>query len=183
MFMSIAVIYGSTRENGNTEALTEIVIQDITVEKIILRDYNIQPIHDQRHDENGFTHIADDYDSLVERMMQHDTIIFATPVYWYSMTGIMKNFVDRWSQTMRDVKFPGFKEQLGTKKAFVIAVGGDNPHVKGLPLIQQFNYIFQFMGISFEGYVLGKASRPGDILNDQVAFASATEMNLKLKSN
>ncbi|MDX1771355.1 MAG: flavodoxin family protein, partial [Planococcaceae bacterium] len=63
----------------------------------------------------------------------------------------------------------------------VIAVGGDNPRLKGLPLIQQFNYIFEFMGISFEGYVLGKASRPGDILVDQVAFATATDLNLKLK--
>jgi hypothetical protein len=81
---------------------------------------------------------------------------------------------------MRDVKFP-LSRATWNEKAFVIAVGGDNPHIKGLPLIQQFNYIFTFMGMSFEGYVLGKASRPGDILNDQVAFANATEMNLKLK--
>lgn len=179
--MSIAVIYGSTRQNGNTERLTEQVIDGLEVEEIFLRDFNIQPIHDQRHEESGFTSVSDDYDSLIERMMKHDTLIFATPVYWYSMSGTMKNFMDRWSQTMRDVKFPNFKEQLGTKKAFVIAVGGDNPHLKGLPLIQQFNYIFTFMGMSFEGYVLGKASRPGDILNDQVAFANAREMNLKLK--
>lgn len=179
--MSIAVIYGSTRENGNTEELTEIVIQDLDVEKIVLRNYEIKPIHDQRHEEGGFSLIEDDYDDLIERMMKHDTLIFATPVYWYSMSGTMKNFVDRWSQTMRDSNFPNFKEQLGTKKAYVIAVGGDNPRLKGLPLIQQFNYIFEFMGISFEGYVLGKASRPGDILVDQVAFATATDLNLKLK--
>ncbi|MFX3673125.1 MAG: flavodoxin family protein [Paenisporosarcina sp.] len=179
--MSIAVIYGSTRENGNTEELAEIAIHGLEVEKIILREYNVQPIHDQRHDEKGFSSVADDYDSLIERMMKHDTLIFVTPIYWYSMSGIMKNFIDRWSQTMRDVNFPNFKEHLGRKKAFVIAVGGDNPHLKGLPLVQQFNYTFQFMGISFEGYVLGKASKPGDILNDQLAFVSATEMNIKLK--
>lgn len=180
--MSIAVIYGSTRENGNTEELTEIAIQDLDVEKIVLRNYEIKPIHDQRHDESGFSPVEDDYNHLIERMMKHDTIIFATPVYWYSMSGTMKNFVDRWSQTMRDPKFPNFKDQLGTKKAYVIAVGGDNPHLKGLPLIQQFNYIFEFMGISFGGYVLGKASRRGDILKDQVAFAAATDLNFKLKN-
>lgn len=181
--MSIAVIYGSSRENGNTEELTEIALHGLNVEKIKLRDYVVQPIHDQRHAENGFTTVSDDYDSLVERMMKHDTLIFATPIYWYSMSGLMKNFIDRWSQTMRDSKFPDFKEQLGKKKAFVIAVGGDTPHIKGLPLIQQFNYTFQFMGISFEGYVLGTARKPGDILNDQLAFSSATELNLKLKEN
>lgn len=181
--MSIAVIYGSSRDNGNTEELTEIALHGLDVEKIKLRDYVVQPIRDQRHAENGFTTVSDDYDSLVERMMKHDTLIFATPIYWYSMSGLMKNFIDRWSQTMRDSKFPDFKEQLGKKKAFVIAVGGDTPHIKGLPLIQQFNYTFQFMGISFEGYVLGTARKPGDILNDQLAFSSATELNLKLKEN
>ena len=181
--MSIAVIYGSTRLHGNTEQLTEHVIKGLEVEKIFLRDFLIQPIDDRRHSEGGFLPVDDDYSLLVERMMKHDTFIFATPIYWYSMSGTMKNFIDRWSQTMRDSKFPDFKEQLGKKKAFVIAVGGDTPQVKGLPLIQQFNYIFQFMGISFEGYVLGTAKKPGDILNDQLAFSAATEMNLKLKEN
>lgn len=179
--MSIAVIYGSTRQNGNTEQLTESVVKGLVIEKIFLRDFTIQPIEDLRHTEAGFVDVDDDYNKLVERMMKHDTFIFATPIYWYSMSGTMKNFIDRWSHTMRDEKFPDFKKQLGTKKAYVVAVGGDNPSIKGLPLIQQFNYIFEFMGISFEGYVLGKAKRPGDISEDKVAFSAAEELNKKIK--
>lgn len=178
--MSIAVIYGSTRVHGNTEQLTEHVIKGIEVEKIFLRDFLIQPIDDRRHAEGGFLTVDDDYSELVERMMKHDTFIFATPIYWYSMTGTMKNFIDRWSHTMRDERFPDFKKQLGTKKAYVVAVGGDNPSVKGLPLIQQFNYIFEFMSISFGGYVLGKASRPGDIAEDTTAISAAVNLNKKL---
>ena len=180
--MSIVVIYGSTRQHGNTEKLTEQVIDGLDVEKIYLRDFTIQPIDDRRHTEEGFSDVDDDYSMLVEKMMKHDTFIFATPIYWYSMTGTMKNFIDRWSHTMRDKKFPGFQDQLGTKKAYVVAVGGDNPSIKGLPLIQQFNYIFQYMGISFEGYVLGKASRPGDIEQDVAAFTSASNLNRKLRT-
>jgi len=41
--MSIVVIYGSTRENGNTEMLTEQVIKDLPVEKIYLRHHKILP--------------------------------------------------------------------------------------------------------------------------------------------
>jgi putative NADPH-quinone reductase len=115
--MSIAVIYGSTRLHGNTEQLTEYVIKGLEVEKIFLRDFLIQPIDDRRHAEGGFQPVDDDYSVLVERMMKHDTFIFATPIYWYSMSGTMKNFIDRWSHTMRDEKFPGFKKQLGTQKA------------------------------------------------------------------
>lgn len=178
--MSIAVIYGSTRINGNTEQLTEHVIKGLDVEKIFLRDYLIQPIDDRRHTEGGFLDVDDDYNSLVARMMKHDTFIFATPLYWYSMSGTMKNFIDRWSHTMRDEKFLDFKKQLGSKKAYVVAVGGDNPYLKGLPLIQQFNYIFEFMSISFDGYVLGQARRPGDISDDAAAISAAAHLNKKI---
>lgn len=177
------MIYGSTRQEGNTEKLTERVIEGLDVEEIYLRDYTIQPIDDQRHAEGGFDDVDDDYNGLVERMMKHETFIFATPIYWYSMPGVMKNYFDRWSQTMRDDKFPDFRAKLGTKKAYVVAVGGDKPMIKGLPLIQQFNYIFDFMSMSFEGYVLGKASRPGDIIQDTAAFAAATHLNEKLKNS
>ncbi len=179
--MSIAVIYGSTRENGNTEWLTEQVINGIPVEKIFLREFNILPIKDERHTEAGFQEVSDDYDLIIERVLKHDILIFATPVYWYSMSGTMKLFIDRWSQTLRDKNFPNFRAQLGKKKAFVIAVGGDNPSIKALPLIQQFKYIFDFFNMSFEGYLIGKASKPGEMQNDQKAIAAAKQMQLLLK--
>jgi multimeric flavodoxin WrbA len=77
--MTIAVIYGGTRPNGNTEILTEYVIQGLDVEKIYLRDYNVQPIVDQRHAEEGFQEINDDYNSIIERILKHDILIFAHP--------------------------------------------------------------------------------------------------------
>jgi multimeric flavodoxin WrbA len=178
--MTIAVIYGGTRPNGNTEILTEYAIQGLEVEKIYLRNYDIQPIVDQRHTEEGFQEVNDDYNSIIERILKHDILIFSTPIYWYSMSGTMKNFIDRWSQTLRDPKFPDFKTKMSAKQAYVIAVGGDNPYLKGLPLIQQFQYIFDFMGITFKGYVLGKGNKPGDIYQDKQAIFAAEQM---LKNN
>lgn len=180
--MSIAVIYGGTRPNGNTELLTEKVIDGLKVEKIHLKNFDIRPIEDLRHDENGFHDVGDNYNTVIDLILPHDIVIFATPIYWYSMSGIMKNFIDRWSQTLRDSKYPNFKTTMGSKKAYVIAVGGDNPYVKGLPMIQQFQHIFDFMGTSFEGYILGKGSKPGDINGDLTAFAAATQLQNKLKT-
>ena len=37
---------------------------------------------------------------------------------------------------------------------YVVIVGGDNPKLKALPLISQFQYIFEFVGSSFEGYII-----------------------------
>lgn len=174
--MTIAVIYGGTRPKGNTEILTEMAIEGLDVEKIYLKDYHIQPITDQRHTEEGFQEVNDDYNSVIERVLKHDILIFSTPIYWYSMSGTMKNFIDRWSQTLRDPKFPDFKKKMSAKQAYVIAVGGDNPYIKGLPMIQQFQFIFDFMGISFAGYVLGKGNKPGDIYQDKKAIYAAEQL-------
>lgn len=98
--MTIAVIYGGTRPNGNTETLTKLAIQGIDAEEIYLKDYVIKPIIDMRHAEEGFPDVHDDYNSIMKRILPHDILIFSTPIYWYSMTGTMKNFIDRWSQTV-----------------------------------------------------------------------------------
>jgi multimeric flavodoxin WrbA len=174
--MTIAVLFGGTRQNGNTEMLAERAIQGLAAEKIFLRDYAIHPIEDGRHAPEGFQDINDDYNTIIDRILPHDILIFATPIYWYSMSGPMKNFIDRWSQTMRDPNYPDFKTIMAAKKAFVVAVGGDNPYVKGLPMIMQFQHIFDFMGISFEKYVIGQGNKPGDILQDKAAINAADQL-------
>ncbi len=133
------------------------MIEDIETEQIYLRDHTVYPITDQRHDAEGFQSVNDDYEQLTKRMLEHDTIIFATPLYWYGMSGHMKNFVDRWSQSWRDTSLH-FKEKNERQKMYVVIVGGDNPKLKALPLIAQFQYIFDFVGSSFEGYVIGDAN-------------------------
>lgn len=67
-----------------------------------------------------------------------------------------------------------------SKKSFVVAVGGDNPHLKGLPMIQQFKYIFDFMGMDFGGYILGEGNKPEDVLQDKTALFAASQLHHKL---
>lgn len=179
--MNVLVLYGSSRDNGNTEQLTQLVLEGVPHTSIRLRDKQIESIHDQRHDPDGFSSVADDYDDVTKAVLDHDVLIFATPIYWYGMSGHMKNFVDRWSQSLRDKRY-NFKQSMAHKHAYVIATGGDEPRVKGLPLIQQFQYIFGFVGMPFEGYIIGEGNKPGDVLEDKRAIADAKILNGLLKS-
>ncbi|MDQ0243538.1 multimeric flavodoxin WrbA [Bacillus fengqiuensis] len=179
--MKILALYGSSRPNGNSEKLAETAFEGLEVTHVYLRDRNIKPIIDQRHEEGGFQPVDDDYDVTVEQVLEHDLLIFITPLYWYGMSGLMKNFVDRWSQSLRDTRYR-FKEEMGKKTAYVIVTGGDNPRIKALPLIQQFQYIFDFMGMKFAGYLIGKGSQPDDILQDQQALAQAAMLSEQLRS-
>ncbi|MGR6897112.1 flavodoxin family protein [Rummeliibacillus sp. TYF-LIM-RU47] len=179
--MKITTFIGSSRANGNTEILTDIVTKNVTHRRIYLKDIMIKPIHDLRHDMKGFRPVADDYDQIIEAILESDVLIFSTPVYWYSMTGLMKNMIDRLSQAIRDERYPDLKEHLKTVNAIVVTVGGDIPRIKALPLIQQFKYTFDFLSINFSTYIIGQGRRPGDVVKDEQAVAEALLLNEKLK--
>lgn len=178
--MSILVLYGSQREESNAKKLTRTVLAGIPHYTIDLRDHTILPIDDRRHEVGGFLPVDDDYDAVIQEVLQHDTLIFSLPIYWYGIPGRMKNFIDRWSVSLRDSRLH-FKEIMQRKTAYVIVVGGDNPRVKGLPLIQQFQYIFDFMGVTFGGYIIGQANQPGEIEKDLRALAEAEQLNRILR--
>ncbi len=174
------VIQGSSRVNGNSEQLSKVMLAGLTAETVCLRDQKITPIVDQRHEPSGFAPVADDYDSLVDRMLKHEEIVFVTPLYWYGMSGLMKNFIDRWSQSLR-VEGLDFKNKMQSKKMYVVIVGGSGARLKGLPLIQQFQLIVDFMGTTLAGYIIGEAAKPGDIMRDQLAIEQAKYRNKLLK--
>ncbi len=133
-----------------------------------------------RHHPDGFSPVDDDNIDITNSVLKSDILIFSTPVYWYGMSGVMKNWIDRWSQTLRDPQIP-FKSSMQQKTAYVILVGGDNPRIKGLPLILQFQYIFDFMNMTFGGYIIGEANTPGEILADKIAVEDAQNMNQKIR--
>lgn len=66
---------------------------------------------------------------------------------------------------------------------YVVIVGGDNPKLKALPLIAQFQSIFDFVGSSFEGYVIGDANGLDEIQNDAEALAKAQIYNKEFKNH
>ncbi|MFJ8101617.1 flavodoxin family protein [Lysinibacillus sp. NPDC096212] len=180
--MNITTFIGSSRAGSNSEQLADYVLDGINHVKIDLKKLTIEPINDLRHDNDGFQFVDDDYDQIIHAFLTSDLVIFATLIYWYSMSGIMKNMVDRLSQAIRDERFPQLKEKLQTTEAIVLAVGGDDPYIKGLPMIQQFQYIFDFLKMPFSSYIIGEANKPGEIIHDEQALTQASILNKKLKA-
>lgn len=57
--------------------------------------------------------LNDDFRIVVDKVLKRDIIVFLTPVYWYSMSGRMKNLIDRLTSLenvgkMLDGKVGGF---------------------------------------------------------------------------
>jgi len=180
--MKIVTFIGSSRNGGNSELLTDFMMKDITHKKLYIKDLLISPIDDLRHTKNGFEEVKDDYDKVIKELENSDIAVFVTPIYWYSMSGVMKNMIDRLSHAIRDNRYPNIKERLKKIQTIVVVVGGDKPRIKGLPLIQQFQYTFEFLDMSFWSYIIGEANRPGEIIKDTIALSQASLLNEKLKS-
>jgi multimeric flavodoxin WrbA len=83
---------------------------------------------------------TDDFLSLIRRLLQHDLIIFATPVYWYTMSAHMKIFFDRITDLLVHHKelLRAFKD----KKAMIIASSASGkPEAFEIPFALTFQYL------------------------------------------
>lgn len=176
--MNIAVLYASSRRGGNSERLAEVLVEGMDVDSLFLTDYRIEPIIDYRHAEPG-PYPEDDYRKLLDQVLKQDLLIFAVPIYWYGMPGQLKLFIDRWSQSLKENR-KDFLDKMSGKRAYVLAVGDDDPHVKGRALIQQFRHIFDFVGIEFAGHVIGRGNRPGEIEQDAEAISAVREIRKQI---
>ena len=178
--MKVLALLGSTRKNGNSEFLAHKIVEGTEHTIVSLADKHIEPIVDLRHTEDGFSPVNDDYEDLVKLIQDHDVLLFATPLYWYGMSGPMKNFFDRWSQYLRDERFH-LKEELTKKKAYVVITGGSSAKIKGLPLVQQFSYIFEFVNMEFTDYMIAAGVKPGEVMSDIASLEKAERWNKQFK--
>lgn len=112
------IILGSARQKSDTESYVDFVFNETPHHLISLLKYNINV-----YNYNGKYPSSDNFNELVEVILKHDTIIFATPVYWYSMSGLMKNLFDRFTDLITIKKEVG--KQLKNTNVFLLAVGSD----------------------------------------------------------
>lgn len=136
------IIKASSKRNGNTEKVVTAFNSDNNFDVIDLLDYNIG------HFNYDFKNADDDFLPLMEKIIeQYDTIIFATPVYWYNMSGLLKVFFDRLSDLLHYKKELGRK--LRGKKMAMISNSGANDRKVGfeMPFIESANYLdMEYLG-------------------------------------
>ena len=101
MSKKIVLISTSPRKNSNSEALAEAFARGAAesgneVETISLRGKDIRFCQGCfACQKSGKCIIRDDMADIVEKMKLSDVIVFATPIYYYEMSGQMKTLLDR----------------------------------------------------------------------------------------
>ena len=112
--MKTITILGSSRKDGETYKVICETVENSDWDIIDLNDYTFS-YYDYEHNNRN-----DDFLPLMKKIVEnYDTLIFATPVYWYSMSGIMKVFFDRLTDLLEIDKELGRK--LAGKRMGVIS--------------------------------------------------------------
>lgn len=103
MSKKVLVISASPRKGGNSDILCDEFIRGAKdagndTEKIFLKDKKINYCTGCGFcNTNNYTACSqkDDMDGILDKMVEADVIVMATPVYFYTMNGQMKTFIDR----------------------------------------------------------------------------------------
>lgn len=143
--MKPLIILGSARKNSDTQKLIELVFDDKEYNLIDLLDYSIT--HYNYGEEYPET---DEFLTIIEQMLQHKVIVFATPVYWYSMSGYMKVLFDRLTDIVSSQKHLGRK--LKGKRIALLAVSNSDALPQGfeVPFSDTANYLdMEYLGCFF----------------------------------
>ena len=107
------IVFGSARKNGDTKKVIDLITQDHPAPFIDLTDHHITPFDYEHRNKN------DDFIPLIEKIITYDTIIIATPIYWYQMSTHHKIFIDRFSDLLT-IRKDLVRQQAG-KNLFVIS--------------------------------------------------------------
>lgn len=137
----VIVILGTARDNSNTRKALEEHLPWKSYELVELHRLSIGPYVYNSNKPN------DDFLSVAEKMAKSDVIVFATPVYWYAMSGILKTFFDRLTDLISTSKALG--RSLKGKKTFLFATGSNDSLPSGFEV--PFNKTSEYFEMSYTG--------------------------------
>jgi len=148
----ILIINGSPREGGNTDTILEKLIEgaqstDLNPWYVKLRDLNIANcIACCTCKDEGKCHFNDDMTRMREWIENSRLMIFASPIYWCEITGLMKTFIDR----LYFYHHPQNSSLLATKKSLIVTTMGEEENVdyESQVLVEFYRRIFKSLKVT-----------------------------------
>jgi len=184
--MNVLGIMGSARRDGNTNDLLDLVLrtaadEGATTQKIILADYRVEHIGNCRDCKAAgrCVNADDDFGKLMDQVYAADVLIFGSPVYWYTVSGLMKVFLDRWSCCYYQDSYEAFVAKMKLKAGGVVTVQEESGYEQASHLIGALEKTIRFGGGEYLGYVLGPGGKRGNALKSQAAVDAARLLGQK----
>ena len=184
-------VNASPRRDGNSSLLVQAAVtgakeagHDVTV--VQLDDFVDGALRDCRtcRRADGCCSISDDYELLLmDHVLPADGILIATPLYWYGMSGLLKNALDRLFCYMS----PGYARSetvlagLPGKRVGVLVACEESYQGATLGLRAQFQELTRYLKQDLVDVVVGVGNSRGDVCLDPAGpLAAAQAMGRRL---
>jgi multimeric flavodoxin WrbA len=183
--MDVLVFLGSPRKKGNSEILTEKVLEGVikaggSPETIRLCDLKISPcISCGGCDKTGKCVVEDDMTPLYDKIITINKIIVASPIFFYGITAQTKAFIDRtqalWNRK-RLLQKKGDWVENPERKGFFISVAATRGSRIFEGAVLTMRYGFDAMGLSYGGdFLVTGPDKRGDMTSYEQKLAEASE--------
>lgn len=184
--MKVTAFLGSPRPKGNTDILTSRLLEGAeeaghATQAVALRRLKVKPcIGCDKCWRNGEPCVLrDDMRGLYQAIAGSNVLVFATPVYWYGPTAIMKAFIDRLVPFNR----PQGRALVEGKSAILVAAYEEEGPAAAGPLVRMFEMSFEYLGLKFVDRIIVDGVGPkGAVLQRKNALERACEAGRALGS-
>jgi multimeric flavodoxin WrbA len=159
--MTVLGIMGSPRRQSNTEILLDKALEGAReagaeVEKVLVSKLKISPcleIYACRKD--GNCAIKDDMQVLYKKLLEADHVIFASPMFFYSVTSQAKAVIDRCQALWVRKHVLGMgKEDERERRGVFISVGATRGTKLFDGAVLTVKYFFDAIGVKYSGDLL-----------------------------
>ena len=178
MAKKILELISSPRKNGNSTLLAHAIADGARaagarVAAVNLHRLNIRPCIacDKCHAaDDRFCIIRDDMRKLYAKIVAADGLIYASPVYWFTVSAQMKLFMDR----CYALGGPGGYALKGKRMAVALTYGDADPFRSGaVNALRTFQDAFAYVEAEFVGSVYATGLAPGDVLKKKALLKEA----------
>ncbi|MBM4463335.1 MAG: flavodoxin family protein [Chloroflexi bacterium] len=185
--MKVLGIMGSPRIKGNTDALLDQALEGARsrgaeVEKIIVDKLNIAPCREYYGcTKDGNCVIRDDMDEIYPKLLSADSVIIASPMFFYGLSAQAKALIDRCQALWARKHVLKQNVSASGRKGAFIAVGA----TKGKNLfngsILTVKYFFEAISVDYSDELLVRGvDQRGEIREHPTALADAFALGKRL---
>ena len=162
----ILAVFGSPRKKGYSSFMANEVIKKLEekncrIDSLHLNKMEIKPClacDFCRRNEGKFCMRKDDMQSVLPKIADYEAIIFACPVYWFSVNAQSKAFIDRF-YSLHTEKSDILKNK---KIGILLSYGDDDPISSGvMNAIYMFRDSFRYTGSKICGIIHRKERERG----------------------
>lgn len=137
---NVLFINASQNRDANTAKMAKKLLRNTAYEKIDLVDFKIYAL--------GQNYSDDELAKLMDIIKKTDLIVVGTPIYWHSVAGSLKNFIDRSSQD------ESAKEILKGKRLYFFAQGTAPSQILKDSIKYMITRYADVMGLKLEGLMI-----------------------------